>query len=433
MALQASQQQNFRIRAKIPSLLCVCTFFLAALALMSIFSSPLLDLDHFPRRSRTRRRSLPSMDTPNDLERILTNLSHVPSKGNTLPHDIWNSRYSDSFYGCSNPSFQFPSAPKDKSNGYLIIAASGGLNQQRTGITDAVVVAWILNATLVIPELDHNSFWKDPSNFTDIFDADWFISSLMSYITIVKELPEDAKDMVPYTMRVPRKSTPEFYIAKVLPILQRRHVVKLTKFDYRLANNLEDDLQKLRCKVNYHALRFKKDISITGQVLVYRMRMKSRRFAAIHLRFEADMLAFSGCYYGGGDKERKELGHIRQRWKTLPEANPERERRHGKCPLTPEEVGLMLRALGFDNNTYVYVASGEVYGGEATLRPMKYLFPNFYTKETLLSKTEIEHFSHFSSQMAALDYVVCDQSDVFVTNNNGNMARILAGHRYYEN
>lgn len=35
-------------------------------------------------------------------------------------------------------------------------------------------------------------------------------------------------------------------------------------------------------------------------------------------RFEPDMLAFSGCYYGGGDKERYELGEIRKRWATLP-------------------------------------------------------------------------------------------------------------------
>ena len=29
------------------------------------------------------------------------------------------------------------------------------------------------------------------------------------------------------------------------------------------------------------------------------------------------MLAFSGCDYGGGEKEREELGTIRRQWKTL--------------------------------------------------------------------------------------------------------------------
>lgn len=37
----------------------------------------------------------------------------------------------------------------------------------------------------------------------------------------------------------------------------------------------------------------------------------------IIFRFEADMLAFSGCYYGGGEKERIELSVIRKRWSTL--------------------------------------------------------------------------------------------------------------------
>jgi len=38
---------------------------------------------------------------------------------------------------------------------------------------------------------------------------------------------------------------------------------------------------------------------------------------ACYGRFEPDMLAFSGCYYGGGEKERRELGALRRRWKTL--------------------------------------------------------------------------------------------------------------------
>lgn len=90
----------------------------------------------------------------------------------------------------------------------------------------------------------------------------------------------------------------------------------------------------------------------------------------------------------------------------------------------------MLRALGYSSDVHIYVASGEVYGGEETLAPLKALFPNFYSKETIASKEELEPFSSFSSRMAALDFIVCDESDVFVTNNNGNMAKILAGRRY---
>ncbi|WOK98425.1 hypothetical protein Cni_G07137 [Canna indica] len=39
---------------------------------------------------------------------------------------------------------------------------------------------------------------------------------------------------------------------------------------------------------------------------------------------------------------------------------------------------------------------------------------------------ELAQFSSYSSRMAALDFIICDGSNVFVTNNNGNMARILA-------
>ena len=89
----------------------------------------------------------------------------------------------------------------------------------------------------------------------------------------------------------------------------------------------------------------------------------------------------------------------------------------------------MLRALGFRNDTYIYVASGEIYGGEETLKPLRELFPNFYTKEMLVN-AELKPFLSYSSRLAAIDYIVCNESNVFVTNNNGNMAKILAGERY---
>lgn len=45
-------------------------------------------------------------------------------------------------------------------------------------------------------------------------------------------------------------------------------------------------------------------------------------------RFEPDMLAFSGCYYGGGDEERTVLGALRKRWKSL-HVNPLNSRENG--------------------------------------------------------------------------------------------------------
>ncbi|KAK7346731.1 hypothetical protein VNO80_21254 [Phaseolus coccineus] len=354
--------------------------------------------------------------------------------GDDAPIDIWKSQYSKYYYGCKERGRHFgPAVRERKSNGYLLIATSGGLNQQRTGITDAVVAARILNATLVVPELDHHSFWKDDSDFANIFDVNWFITYLAKDITIIKRVPDKimrSMEKPPYTMRVPRKSEPEYYLDQVLPILLRRRVLQLTKFDYRLANNLDDELQKLRCRVNYHALRFTKPIRELGQRVVMKMRKMASRYVAVHLRFEPDMLAFSGCYFGGGEKERHELGEIRKRWTTLPDLSPDGERKRGKCPLTPHEVGLMLRALGFTNDTYIYVASGEIYGGDETMEPLKNLFPNIYTKE-MLAEEELKPFLPYSSRLAAIDYIVCDESNVFVTNNNGNMAKILAGRRRY--
>ncbi|KNA11835.1 hypothetical protein SOVF_131490 [Spinacia oleracea] len=377
--------------------------------------------------------SLPISDRHHNLQADDFVDVHNKSGSVSLRRDLWSTSSSGYYYGCSNASNRFLSAnEKTIPERYLLISTSGGLNQQRTGITDAVVAAYILNATLIVPNLDQKSYWKDASDFGDIFDVDWFTSFLSNDVKILKQLPMvGGKVVTPVRTRVPRKASPKYYLNRILPLIKKKHAVQLTKFDYRLSNNLETDLQKLRCRVNYHALRFTDPIAEMGRKLVERMRLRSEHFIALHLRFEPDMLAFSGCDYGGGEKERRELGAIRRRWKTLHKSNPAKQRRQGKCPLTPEEVGLMLRALGYNSNVHIYVASGEVYGGEETLAPLRELFPNFHSKDTLASLEELAPFTPYSARMAALDFIVSDKSDVFVTNNNGNMARILAGRRRY--
>lgn len=420
----------------------VCFGALLLLAVLSFLSGRLLDMEDS--RSRSKSRSSPDFQFEDDdattfeeenvTKPLVQKALVVPDQWDTTASHVWDSENAEYYYGCSEPSDEYPSDPSAEVNGYLLIAASGGLNQQRTGITDSIVVARLLNATMVVPQLDHRSYWKDSSNFSDIFDVDWFIKSVAPDVKVIKELPQRERTYLLKQMsslRVPRKVTPHYYLTRILPTLKRKHLIRLTKFDYRLANKLDTDFQKLRCRTNYKALRFTEPIRNMGQMLVDRMRAKGGRYIALHLRYESDMLAFSGCYYGGGEKEKKELGAIRKRWKTLHYHDPERERRNGKCPLTPEEVGLMLRALGYGNDSYLYVASGDVYNGEASLAPLKALFPNYYTKDTISSQMELQPFTKFSSQMAAIDYIVCSESDVFVANNNGNMARILAGERRF--
>ncbi|XP_021285406.1 uncharacterized protein At1g04910 [Herrania umbratica] len=431
MALQRRRQHYYhRLRTLVPVISAISGALLILFAILSFLAPSPNESDQFNlRRDHTAFNTVVEDPIANG-----DSVFRIPSKGGKLDRDIWSSRNAKFFYGCSNASGKFAKAEAvTRPTRYLAIATSGGLNQQRTGITDAVVAARILNATLVVPKLDPKSFWKDASNFSEIFDVHWFISFLSKDVKIIKQLPKrGGKSWTPYTMRVPRKCSERCYQNRVLPVLLKRHnAVQLNKFDYRLANKLDTDLQKLRCRVNYHALKFTDPILELGKTLVRRMRMRSKHYIALHLRFEPDMLAFSGCDYGGGEKERNELGAIRKRWKTLHKINPDKQRRQGKCPLTPEEVGLMLRALGYGSDVHIYVASGEVYGREETLRPLKALFPNFYSKDSIATKEELKPFSSFSSRMAALDFIVCDESDVFVTNNNGNMARILAGRRRY--
>ena len=45
------------------------------------------------------------------------------------------------------------------------------------------------------------------------------------------------------------------------------------------------------------------------------------------------------------------------------------------CPLTPEEAALILQALGFDKETQIYIASGEIYSSERRLAPLRAAFP----------------------------------------------------------
>ncbi|WJX37502.1 O-fucosyltransferase 9, variant 2 [Trifolium repens] len=103
----------------------------------------------------------------------------------------------------------------------------------------------------------------------------------------------------------------------------------------------------------------------------------------------------------------------------------------GKCPLTPLEVGMILRGMGSNNTTLVYVAAGKIYKEQKYMAPLKQIFPRLQTKNTLETPEELAQFMGHSSRLAALDYTVCLHSEVLVTTQGGNFPHFLMGHKRY--
>ncbi|XP_061373966.1 O-fucosyltransferase 1 isoform X2 [Gastrolobium bilobum] len=350
--------------------------------------------------------------------------------------ELWSNADSGGWRPSSAPRTHWPPPPIE-SNGYLRVRCNGGLNQQRSAISNAVLAARIMNATLVLPELDANSFWHDDSGFHGIYDVEHFINTLRYDVKIVESIPENKKNgkkkkIKAFQLRPPRDAPISWYTNDALKKMKEHGAIYLTPFSHRLAEEIDNpEYQRLRCRVNYHALRFKPHIMKLSQSIVDKLRAKGP-FMSIHLRFEMDMLAFAGCFDIFTPEEQKILKKYREE-NFAPKRLVYNERRAiGKCPLTPEEVGLILRALGFDNSTRIYLAAGELFGGDRFMMPFRSLFPR------LENHTSVEHSEELVENTrglagSAVDYMVCLLSDIFMPTYDGpsNFANNLLGHRLY--
>ncbi|VAH33838.1 unnamed protein product [Triticum turgidum subsp. durum] len=296
---------------------------------------------------------------------------------------LWGSN-AYGYHACVTPTHRYI-APIE-SDHYMTVRSNGGLNQMRTGICDMIAVARLVNATLVIPQLDKRSFWQDTSTFKDIFNEPGFIKALEGDVHIVSDLPESLQS-------APRA---------------RKHFTSWSGASYY------EDVKELW-----------KD----HKKLVERLKSRGK-FIALHLRYEKDMLAFTGCTYGLSKSEADELRIMREKtshWK-LKDINSTEQRSGGNCPLTPHEVGMFLRAMGYTKSTWIYIAAGEIYGGDKYISKLRSYFPNL---EVLATKEELQKFKNHASQVAALDYIISVESDVFIPSHSGNMARAVEGHRRF--
>ncbi|PPS05323.1 hypothetical protein GOBAR_AA15324 [Gossypium barbadense] len=395
--------------------------------------------------------------------------------------NFWEEPYQEAskWTPCADKRYPTSLGKPGESNGYIMVSVNGGLNQQRVAICNAVTVASLLNATLVLPKFLYSNVWKDPSQFGDIYQEDYFMRTLKDDVHIVQELPLHLKSLdieaigsLITDADIVKEAKPIDYVRTVLPLLMKNKVVHFLGFGNRLGfDPLPPELQRLRCKCNFHALKFVSKIQEVASLLIKRIRKfeyhaaerqldkqllgdftpsisskedyverGSSRYLALHLRFEEDMVAYSQCDFGGGEHEKKELEAYREvhfpllieRLKNSKPVSPSELRKLGKCPLTPEEAALVLAALGFKRGTYIYLAGSRIYGGSSRMHPFTNLYPNLVTKETLLTYNELAPFRNFSSRLAALDFIACATSDVFAMTDSGSqLSSLVSGFRTY--
>ncbi|KAL5724925.1 hypothetical protein ACHQM5_008127 [Ranunculus cassubicifolius] len=339
--------------------------------------------------------------------------------------------------------------PENETTGYVLIHAEGGLNQQRIAICNAVAVAKIMNATLILPLLKQDQIWKDQTKFEDIFDVDHFIDYLKDDVRIVRDIPEwfpDKSELFTSIKRtvknIPKYAPAQFYIDNVLPRIKEKKIMALKPFVDRLGyDNVPQEINRLRCRVNYHALKFLPEIEQMADQLAARMRNRtgsSNPYMALHLRFEKGMVGLSFCDFVGTRDEKAKMAEYRKKeWPRRYKNGSHlwqlalQKRKEGRCPLEPGEVAVILRAMGYPKETQIYVASGQVYGGQNRMAPLRNMFPNLVTKEELTSKEELDGFKKHVTSLAALDFLVCLKSDVFVMTHGGNFAKLIIGARRY--
>ncbi|KQK21866.1 hypothetical protein BRADI_1g63591v3 [Brachypodium distachyon] len=234
-----------------------------------------------------------------------------------------------------------------RSNDYLLISCNGGLNQMRAAL--------LFN------------------DFVDIFDVNHFVDYLRDEVKIVRELPRKCRGKVPLSMQPISWSSEKYYLRQILPLLRKHKVVRFSKTDFSPCEQWPpSEAPKV---YNYNALRFTPSIEALGNKMISTLRKMDH------------LLCFMYAYP----------------WCKQKEINSEKKRLQGLCPLTPRETTSVLKALGFPRDTRIYIASGEIYGGEKRLAALKKEFPNIVRKEMLLSEDD----------------------------NDGNMAKVVEGHRRF--
>ncbi|CAA0821190.1 O-fucosyltransferase family protein [Striga hermonthica] len=294
----------------------------------------------------------------------------------------------------------------EESQGFVTFSLTNGPEYHVSQISDAIVVARYLRATLVIPDI-RGSNPGEKSNFEDVYDVEKFISSLEGVVKVVKSQPVELSARNLAVVKVPNRVTERHIAEKIEPIFRTKGNVRLVTYfpSVNMKKNKEkSNSDDLACLATFGTLEPQVEVREVIDSIIDRLKTVSRKsngqFVAIDLR--VDILEKKGCHKSEG------LG--------------------SKSCYGPQEIGLFLKKIGFEKDTTVYVTQTKWH---SSLDALKDFFPKTYTKDSIMPMEKKDKFlnSDTSEFEKVIDYYICSESDVYVPAISGLFYANVAGRR----
>lgn len=290
------------------------------------------------------------------------------------------------------PCWTKPSPKNQPSNGFVTFSLTMGPEYHISQITDAVVIARYLGATLVLPDIRGNEL-GNKRKFQDMYNVDKFVRSLDSVVEVIEDIPDEVSAKKPAVIRVPNRVTESFITGTIQPIFQKNKYLRLavifSSISLRPKETNNKDMDTTACLAMFGGLELKHEYSEVARKMLDRLQELSKKsdgkVLAIDLR--TDLLEQKSCKTTRG------------------------ARRKG-C-YSPDEVLAFLRSVGFSANTTIYLTETSWHKG---LDVLKEEFPNtWYKGDIMPAENKAEFLKSSNADLArALDLEICSQSDVFV-------------------
>ncbi|KAJ0242221.1 Protein MANNAN SYNTHESIS-RELATED 1 [Hirschfeldia incana] len=277
------------------------------------------------------------------------------------------------------------------SKGYVTFSLTNGPEYHISQITDAVMVAKHLGATLVLPDI-RGSKPGDEMNFEDIYDADKLVKSLESVVKVVKKLPSHVSLRDIAIVKVPTRVAEDYIKEHIDPIFKSKGNIRVTTYFPSVnlrKSSLDAETDPVSCLAMFGSLELQPGVNDLVESMVQRLKTHSKnsggRFIAIDLRVE--ILEKKNC---------RETGAA-----------------GSKTCYNAQEIALFLRKLGFGSDTTIYLTQPR---WESSLNILKDIFPKTFTKEAIVPEDKKSKYLELenSEYENVIDFYISSRSDVFV-------------------